>query len=268
MSSPTSKPNPSSPQSHLDALIAAASLGMADPGTALPPTSKSPKRPSLELAQATRAIAGWYECALAVRTSNSPAPSAQNFGPMNLEQVVQHHLTVRDEWEKREAFNLVARMSAQAATVIRKQAQRPIETSAAGARRRALLIDDSADILVTVGAFLEAYGFDVVAVSDGEAALRMIGEQQVNLLVTDHAMPGMTGRDLALQACHRDPSLRAMIITGYPDLHELKSLPNGIAVLAKPFRRAELFSRLKILFAQPAQPIEPCLSDTLHLHSL
>ena len=267
MSSSTSNPTPSKRQSHLDALIAAASPANTNSGTRPPRTSTPPNRPLLELAQATRAIAGWYEYALGVHTPNPNAPRAQTSGPVDLEQVVQHHVAVRREWEQREALNLVAWMSAQADAAMRKTAQRTAEKSA-GARRRALLIDDSADILVTVGAFLESYGFDVIAVSDGEAALRMIGEQQVHLLVTDHAMPGMTGRDLVLQACNQDQALRAMIITGYPELHELKSLPAGIAVLAKPFRRAELFSRLRTLFAKPAQSLEAGMSGTFHLSSL
>lgn len=268
MPSPNRAATPSSTPSKLDALISAASPGMGRPSRPTPAGSSIPTRPLLELTQATRAIAGWYEYALGADTPNLQQSNARFPAPACLEQMVQHHLALRSEWEKREAAKLVAWMSAKLANAIQEPAQQPIRKSA-NAPRRALLIDDSSDILVTVSAFLEAYGFHVTAATDGEAALRLIGQQQFHLLVTDHAMPGMTGRDLVLQACSQDKTLRAMIITGYPDLHELKSLPRAIGVLAKPFRRAELFSRLQLLFPQaPVQRLEAGVSDTLSLPSL
>ena len=255
MPKPNRSPTPyatSYAASELEALISAASPGMADPARPPAPGSNLPNRPLLELALATRAVAGWYEAALG--TAAQPASEA----PTSLDQVVQHHLTVRREWEKREAINLATWMSSQATPTRQTTGQtaRHATKTPATTTRRALLIDDSSDILVTVGAFLDAYGFDVTAVSDGETALRLLNDQEFHLLVTDHAMPGMTGRDLVLEACHQDPALRAMIITGYPGLHELKSLPAGVTVLAKPFRRAELFSRLRLLFDRPDHDLD------------
>jgi CheY-like chemotaxis protein len=89
--------------------------------------------------------------------------------------------------------------------------------------------------------------------SNADMALAILGSgRQIDLLVTDHAMPGMTGCELVVQACQHHPALRALIITGYPDSEGLANLPPGVALLGKPFRRAELIEHVRRLF-EPAE---------------
>jgi CheY-like chemotaxis protein len=110
------------------------------------------------------------------------------------------------------------------------------------ARRRALLVDDSQDILIIAAAFLSALEFDVVRAASAEEALFVLSNSApVDLLVTDYAMPGMTGDDLVAQARERNPELRALIISGYADKLDSRNLPDDVPLLAKPFRRAELY---------------------------
>jgi CheY-like chemotaxis protein len=117
-------------------------------------------------------------------------------------------------------------------------------------RPAALLVDDHPDVLVTTGAFLEAAGFDVVRVHDGDEALAHLASGQVfALLVTDYAMPGLNGADLARQALELNPALKALIITGFPSDAGLFDRPSNVALLAKPFRRAALITQLNSLFA-------------------
>jgi CheY-like chemotaxis protein len=88
-----------------------------------------------------------------------------------------------------------------------------------------------------------------VQASDADEALVRLGAgQQFSLLVTDYAMPGLTGRDLALQALARLPALKVLIMTGYPDVQGLAGLPPGVAVIMKPFRRAALIAQLSAWF--------------------
>jgi len=109
-------------------------------------------------------------------------------------------------------------------------------------RQRVLVVDDSPDILVIASAFLNDFGFDVIHAASADAALLMLAEgDPVDLLVTDYAMPGMNGIDLVVQARERNLQQRALVITGYADSSALRDLPDGVAVLAKPFRRAELY---------------------------
>jgi len=116
-------------------------------------------------------------------------------------------------------------------------------------RPLALLVEDSPDILKATGAFIEAAGFEVVRACNGEAALGPLASgQEFALLVTDYAMPGLNGLQLALRALKKFPSLKVLIITGYPDTRDLADLPAGVAMLMKPFGRAELIARLESWF--------------------
>jgi CheY-like chemotaxis protein len=117
-------------------------------------------------------------------------------------------------------------------------------------RTRALLVDDHPDVLVTTAAFLAAAGFDVVRASDADEALAHLASGHMfTLLVTDYAMPGLNGVDLATQALEQFPALKVIIITGFPSDAGLFQRPSSVALLAKPFRRAALIERLQSLFA-------------------
>ncbi len=116
-------------------------------------------------------------------------------------------------------------------------------------RAPALLVDDHSDVLVTTGAFLEAAGFDVVRAGSGDEALsHLAAGETFALLVTDYAMPGLNGVDLANQALQWLPALKVLIITSHPDAAGLQELPQSVDLLIKPFRRATLIARLRTLF--------------------
>jgi DNA-binding NtrC family response regulator len=117
------------------------------------------------------------------------------------------------------------------------------------AEHRVIVVDDVTDVLVSVGAFLVNAGFAVTKASNGDEALRVIaGDPGIDVLVTDFAMPGLNGADLIAQAAMVRPSLKALVITGYPNADGLNNLPTGTMVLTKPFRRDALVAAVKSLF--------------------
>jgi CheY-like chemotaxis protein len=127
-----------------------------------------------------------------------------------------------------------------------------VPNTAASQRLSALLVDDHPDVLVGIGAYLNGAGFDVTRVATGDEALSyLLSGQQFALLVTDYAMPGMNGVDLAKQALERHPTLKVLIITGFPSDAGLFNRPSGVAMLAKPFRRSTLIEVLQSLLAVP-----------------
>ncbi len=114
----------------------------------------------------------------------------------------------------------------------------------------ALLVDDHPDVLVGVGAYLAGAGFDVTRVGTGDEALtHLLSGKPFALLVTDYAMPGLNGVDLARQALERYPTIKVLVITGFPSDGGLFNRPSGVAMLAKPFRRSILIEVLRGLFA-------------------
>ena len=85
---------------------------------------------------------------------------------------------------------------------------------------------------------LAELGYRVVEAQTAEDALRKIDEElHVDLLVTDHLMPGMTGADLARAMARKRPDLPVLLISGYA---EAEGIGLEFTRLTKPFRQAEL----------------------------
>ncbi|WP_256366964.1 ATP-binding protein [Acidisphaera sp. L21] len=118
---------------------------------------------------------------------------------------------------------------------------------------RVLVVDDDLDVGHVTAAFLRKAGFHVTFASGGDEALsRLDQDPPFDALVTDYAMPGMNGANLVLQMRRRQPTLPALIITGFAGLEGLDLLPADVAILRKPFQRNDLLSRMMNLVSQDA----------------
>lgn len=110
--------------------------------------------------------------------------------------------------------------------------------------RLALVVDDNADVLRVLSAFLEQAGAEVVPCADPRDALQAVRDDpgMWDLLVTDYDMPHLTGADLA-QAVHGiAPGLPVLLITALPDWRSRvgKANPRFAGVLGKPLTRSDL----------------------------
>lgn len=101
-----------------------------------------------------------------------------------------------------------------------------------------LAVDDDAIILLNTVTLLEEMSFTVFEASSGSEALAILEEEEIDLLITDYAMPGMTGAELAEKARNLNPGLRILLASGYADIPDgpARSLPR----LAKPYGDDEL----------------------------
>jgi len=81
---------------------------------------------------------------------------------------------------------------------------------------RILVADDDPVIRRLLGSILVRGGYEVLYAPDGEAAWSMLQEQSVDLLISDHSMPGLTGLDLLrhIRATPSCASLPVIMITG------------------------------------------------------
>ncbi len=139
-------------------------------------------------------------------------------------------------------------------------AQQRIEEKPSRVGRHILLVDDVADVLVSVGAFLVNAGYAVRKAANGDEALRIIaGDPQIEVLITDFAMPGLNGAELIAQARDVRPNLKALMITAYPNADGLAELPPHTMTLVKPFRRAALLAGVNSLLGVT----EPSVKETL-----
>jgi signal transduction histidine kinase len=113
----------------------------------------------------------------------------------------------------------------------------------AGCPSRVLIVDDDPLIVASTAAILEDLGHEVIEASSGPHALETLrGDANVDLVITDHAMPGMTGSELARQIRKAWPTLPIILATGYAEL------PNGeepgLPRLSKPYRQEDLAAQI------------------------
>ena len=106
-------------------------------------------------------------------------------------------------------------------------------------RARILLVDDDVLIAMSTAGMLEDLGHEVIEANSGQDALEALrGGQSIDLMITDFAMPGMNGAQLAMEARAIFPSLPILLATGYAEM------PKGANIdlprLGKPYSQEEL----------------------------
>ncbi|MEA3031591.1 MAG: hypothetical protein QOG13_2916 [Sphingomonadales bacterium] len=102
---------------------------------------------------------------------------------------------------------------------------------------RILLVDDHEAVRETTAGMLSDMGHEVASAGDGPAVLKMLesAPADYDLIVTDYAMPLMSGGDMLNQARKIRPDLPGIIISGYADSHSISRKPSEVVVLTKPF---------------------------------
>ncbi|MDX3900701.1 MAG: response regulator [Sphingobium sp.] len=105
-------------------------------------------------------------------------------------------------------------------------------------RGTALIVDDEDLVRASTVHMLAELGYRVIEARSAEEALALLGQgADVDVLVTDHLMPGLTGTDLAAQVRAIKPGIRVLVISGYADLQGISpDLPR----LTKPFKQNDL----------------------------
>jgi PAS domain S-box-containing protein len=109
---------------------------------------------------------------------------------------------------------------------------------------RVLLVDD--DILVSMGAadMMLDLGHSVTEAQSGLHALKLLEtDLPFDVVVTDYAMPGMNGFELAQRIKDRDPKLPVVLATGYAELPADRSIEFGH--LSKPYTSKDLAAALE-----------------------
>src|SRR5205823_4287783 len=103
---------------------------------------------------------------------------------------------------------------------------------------RVLVVDDDPIVLAGTAAMLEDLGHVATEVESAEQALTILqADANIDLVITDHAMPGMTGTDLAKHIRRKWPELPVVIATGYA---ELPGADPELPRLSKPYRQQDL----------------------------
>ena len=116
----------------------------------------------------------------------------------------------------------------------------PVEAETPPRRAATILVVDDDDlVLASTAAVLEDLGHRVVEAASGAAALQALADGLApDLLITDQAMPSMTGLQLIAEVRRRHPGLPVLLATGYADLpRDARGAPPR---LAKPYSRQQI----------------------------
>jgi PAS domain S-box-containing protein len=128
------------------------------------------------------------------------------------------------------------------------------ETLDSGAALVVLAVDDDALVLINTVAMLEELGHRVFPAASAQDALATLRREPVDLVITDHAMPLMTGLQLAEAIRADQPSLPVILATGYAELppNTQPMLPR----LSKPFLQRDLATAIRQVVGEGATAAE------------
>jgi CheY-like chemotaxis protein len=111
---------------------------------------------------------------------------------------------------------------------------------------RVVLVDDHPEVRSTTAALLEDHGHDVFEASNGAEALEILKNRECDfdLLISDYAMPHLSGTEFLREARTLCPGIPALLITGYAEAEMIRDKPEGVETLLKPFTPAVLDSAI------------------------
>ena len=100
-----------------------------------------------------------------------------------------------------------------------------------------LLVDDHEEVRATTGAMLEELGHSVSGAANGRDAIEALrqGDCDYDLMISDYAMPHVSGTEFLREARELCPGVPALIITGYAEIGAITDRPENVEVLLKPF---------------------------------
>jgi len=132
---------------------------------------------------------------------------------------------------------------------------RQIDPALLGRRSREhtlLLVDDEENIVAALRRLLRSEGWLVLSATSAEQALQLLARHEVDVILSDQRMPGMTGVELLRRARQLYPETIRLVLSGYTELQSITDAINEGAIykfLAKPWDDEQLRAHLREAFA-------------------
>lgn len=110
-----------------------------------------------------------------------------------------------------------------------------------------LVVDDNDQVRDSAAALIKRLGYRVRKASSAQRALRMLKDEQADLLFSDIMMPEMSGFDLADRVTRERPDVTILLTTGFADDSILNGAEdrNRYDILYKPYNQIELAKRIR-----------------------
>ncbi len=111
-------------------------------------------------------------------------------------------------------------------------------------KKAILVVDDEITVCKSIRSALVQEDYDIDMALSGEEALRMEQAKRYDVMIVDLMMPGISGLDLLRSIMTTNPSVRVIMVTGYPTMkNTLQAMQIGaFDFLPKPFLPADLRS--------------------------
>ena len=110
-----------------------------------------------------------------------------------------------------------------------------------------LLVDDEQEFITALSERLQIRGINVRLAFDGEQALRLVQDQQPDIMVLDLKMPGIDGMEVLRRVVRSYPRIRVVMLTGHgseKDREEAVRI-GAYAYLQKPVQLEQLMEVIK-----------------------
>jgi FixJ family two-component response regulator len=117
----------------------------------------------------------------------------------------------------------------------------------ANSRATIAVVDDDAGVRTALQQLLRSAGFNAIAFESAEEFLSSTGESDIQCLIADINLPGMSGVALARMLAERGGAPRIVLITGRDDQHTLELIGRAgtVPLLRKPFSDEALFAAIE-----------------------
>jgi signal transduction histidine kinase len=123
--------------------------------------------------------------------------------------------------------------------------------------RQVLVVDDDPLVMTGTAAIIEDLGhMPIEAQSGAEALAKLATGIEVDVILTDHSMPGMTGIQLAARVREVFPDLPIILATGYAELPEDPNAMMRLIKLTKPYSRQEIAAAIHAAMRRPCAVTE------------
>jgi signal transduction histidine kinase len=136
----------------------------------------------------------------------------------------------------------------------RKEAAAEREVATTGAAPTILLVEDDHDVRAYVVEILRELHYRVLEAHDADSALGLIerNDVQIDLLLADLVLPGMSGNQLAEEVKARQPEARVLFMTGYSRDAIGQQWPSdeGVEMLHKPLTQDALEQKVRAVLGQ------------------
>jgi two-component system cell cycle sensor histidine kinase/response regulator CckA len=131
------------------------------------------------------------------------------------------------------------------------------DTVVSDGRATVLVVDDEEMVRRLAARMLLLLGYKVLEARDGQEALKQLQRptQQITVVLTDLAMPGIGGRSLGETISNCWPQVRVLYMSGFPAQRMVKegALDPSHPFIQKPFTSEQLGRRVRELLAPPME---------------